>query len=98
MRLPKRTASFRRKSQPVAAESALARLAIRVRKVNEQPPRESSKWRRPRIMPTSLATCSPSKGLMRPGAPTSVWNVGLALSMVPLDDVHVSSISSHRPR
>jgi hypothetical protein len=49
-------------------------------------------------MPTSFATCSPSKGLMRPGAPTSVWNVGLALSMVPFDEVQVSSISSHRPR
>ena len=49
-------------------------------------------------MPTSLATCSPSNGLMRPGAPTSVWKVGLALSMVPLDEVQVSSISSQRPR
>ena len=71
---------------------------MRVRKVNEQPPSESSKCRRPRMPPVSRATCSPSKGVMRPGRPISVWNVGLALSMVPLDDVQVSSISSQRPR
>ena len=84
--------------QPVAAESTRARFSIFVRNVNEQPPSESSKCRRPRMPPVSLATCSPSNGWIRAGRPISVWNVGLALSIVPFEEVHVSSISSQRPR
>src|SRR5262249_35904546 len=48
--------------------------------------------------PTSLATSSPLKGLMRPGWPNSVLWGGFAFSIVPVEEVHVSSISSHRPR
>jgi len=71
---------------------------MRVRNVKMQPPSESSKCFRPRMPPTMRATSSPLKGLMRPGSPISVWCVAFALSMVPLEDVQVSSISSQRPR
>ena len=63
-----------------------------------QMPSESSKLRRPLSPATYRATCSPSNGLIRAGCPISVGCTGLPVSIVAVDDVHVSSISSHRAR
>src|SRR5499426_3457335 len=98
VRFPKRSASSTVKVQPVAAESARQMFSRRVRDVKMQMPSESSKARRPRSPATYLATCSPSNGLMRAGWPTSVGCTGLPVSIVAVEDVHVSSISSQRAR
>src|SRR5947199_357454 len=47
-----------------------------------QMPSESSNARRPRQPATSLATSTPSNGLMRAGSPSSVWWTGLPVSIV----------------
>ena len=46
----------------------------------------------------SFATSSPLKGLIRAGSPSSVTWTGTPLSSVPVEPVHVSSISSQRLR
>ena len=72
---------------------------MRARNVKEQPPSESSKWRRPRDAADELRDLLAVERIDARGQPDlRLKNVGLALSMVPLEDVHVSSISSQRPR